>query len=125
MKEINKSINHNKAASSLDYTTYYLVLIFRRIVLPPSSFDSKLKFLENTRKSFGGGTFNVSDGALLERYFVYLKDEYQQGDSKVRRYFAAACIGLQQKGQGYWCLSSEVSARLICFKMSHPALILE
>ena len=50
--------------------------ILRRIVIPASSFDGKVKFLEKTRKSFGGGTFNISEGALLESYYSFLKEEY-------------------------------------------------
>lgn len=65
-----------------------------------------MKFLEKTRKSFGGGTFNINEGALLERYYLFLKEEYSEGVA--RQYFAAECIGLQQSKNDYWCLSSEV-----------------
>ena len=44
-------------------------------------------------------------------YYTFLKEEYQ-GES-VRQYFAARCIGLQLKGNGYWCLSSEVNRMLL------------
>ena len=39
-----------------------LLLFCRRIVLHPSAFDSRVKFLEKTRGSFGGGAFNLSEG---------------------------------------------------------------
>lgn len=83
-----------------------LEILNRRIVIPASAFDSKVKFLERTRKSFGGGTFNINEGALLESYYLFLKEEYNEG--VVRRYFAAECIGLQKFKNDYWCLSSEV-----------------
>ena len=51
----------------------------------------------------------MSEGGLLERYHNFLKEEYQA--ETVRQYCAAECIGLQMRGQGYWCLSSEVSTR--------------
>lgn len=79
----------------------------RRIVIPTSAFDGKVKFLEKTRKSFGGGTFNISEGALLESYYSFLKDEYYE--EKPRQYYAAECIGLQPYRSDYWCLSKEVS----------------
>ena len=80
--------------------------ILRRIVIPASSFDGKVKFLEKTRKSFGGGTFNISEGALLESYYSFLKEEYYEG--RPRQYYAAECIGLQPHMSDYWCLSKEV-----------------
>ncbi|XP_068673388.1 uncharacterized protein [Montipora foliosa] len=83
--------------------------LVERIVIPASAFDSKAKFLEKTRKSFGGGTFMLSEGVMLEKYYMYLKQEYQ-GDN-IRQYFAADCIGLQQKKNvepDYWCLSKEM-----------------
>ena len=67
--------------------------ILRRIVIPASSFDGKVKFLEKTRKSFGGGTFNISEGDLLESYYSFLKEEYYEG--RPRQYYAAECICLQ------------------------------
>jgi len=75
-------------------------------VLHPSAFDSRVKFLEKTRRSFGGGAFNLSEGSLLERYHSSLKEDYYRG--VVRRYHAADCVGQQSLGKGYWCLSSEV-----------------
>ena len=69
-------------------------ILNRRIVIPASAFDSKAKFLEKTRKSFGGGTFNINGGALLEHHYLLLKEEYSEGVP--RQYFAAECIGLQQ-----------------------------
>ena len=81
-------------------------ILNRRIVIPASAFDSKVKFLEKTRKSFGGGTFNINEGALLERYYLFLKEEYSEG--MARQYFAAECIGLQHSKNDYWCLSGEV-----------------
>ena len=80
--------------------------ILRRIVIPASSFDGKVKFLEKTRKSFGGGTFNISEGALLESYYSFLKEEGYEG--RPRQYYAAECIGLQPHMSDYWCLSKEV-----------------
>ncbi|XP_068739294.1 uncharacterized protein [Montipora capricornis] len=78
----------------------------RRIVIPASSFDGKVKFLEKTRQSFGGGTFNISEGALLESYYSFLKEEYYEG--RPRQYYAAECIDLQTHTSDYWCLSKEV-----------------
>jgi len=75
-------------------------------VLHPSAFDSRVKFLEKTRRSFGGGAFNVSVGGLLERYLSSLKEDYYRG--VVRRYHAAECVGQQTLGKGHWCFSSEI-----------------
>ena len=97
---------------SFYYCVVVVVVIFcRRIVLHPSAFDSRVKFLEKTRRSFGGGAFNVSEGGLLERYHSSLKEDYYRG--VVRRYHAAECVGQQSLGKGYWCLSSEVMHRPI------------
>ena len=71
-----------------------------------SAFDSRIKFLERTRRSFGGGVFNVSEGCLIERYHSSLKEDYYRG--VVRRYHVAECFGQQTLGKGCWCLSSEV-----------------
>lgn len=65
----------------------------------PSAFDSRVKFLDKTRKSFGGGTFNLTEGGLLEMYHSFLKEEYYSGT--IRRYFAASCIGQQTLGDSY------------------------
>ena len=91
------------------YYYYYVVVVIifcRRIVLHPSAFDSRVKFLEKTRRSFGGGAFNVSVGGLLERYLSSLKEDYYRG--VVRWYHAAECVGQQTLGKGHWCFSSEV-----------------
>ncbi|KAL9977110.1 hypothetical protein ACROYT_G014481 [Oculina patagonica] len=61
-------------------------LVERRIVLHPSAINSKSNFLQKTRKSFGGGTFNLREGEHLERYHAFLKEEYYQ--SSIRRYYA-------------------------------------
>ena len=78
----------------------------RRIVIPSSAFDSKAKFLENARKSFGGGSFTLHESGRLGDFYSFLKEEYRQGN--IRQYFPASSIGLQLKGKGYWCLSREV-----------------
>ena len=65
-----------------------------------------MKFLEKTRKSFEGGTFNINERALLESYYLFLKEKYSEGVA--RQDFAAECIVLQQSENDYWCLSSEV-----------------
>ena len=76
-------------------------------MLHPSAFDSRVKFLQKTRRSFGGGAFNLSEGGLLERYHFSLKEDYYRG--VVRQYHAADCVGQQTLVEkGYWCLSSEV-----------------
>lgn len=79
-----------------------LEIISRRIVIPASAFDSKVKFLERTRKSFGGGTFHFNEGALLESYHLFLKEEYNEA---VARQYG---IALQQSKNDYWCLSRDV-----------------
>jgi len=91
---------------SMSFLLLFLEIRNRRIVIPASAFDSKVKFLEKTRKSFGGGTFNINEGALLENYYLFLKEEYNEGVP--RQYFAAECIGLQKSKNDYWCLSSEI-----------------
>ena len=53
--------------------------ILRRIATPASAFDDKVKFLEETRKSFAAGTFNISEDVLLRSYHFYVKDEYSEG----------------------------------------------
>ena len=73
-----------------------------------------MRFLDKTRKSFEGGTFNINEGALLESYYLFLKEEYNQGVAM--QYFAAECIGLQQTKTEYWCLSSEVCNTMINLK---------
>lgn len=95
-------VNNNTTLNNI-----FFIKILRRIVIPASAFDGKVKFLEKTRKSFGGGTFNISEGALLESYYSFLKDKYSE--AKARQYFAVKCIGLQEQSiSDYWCLSSEV-----------------
>ena len=100
---------------SMSFLLLFLEIRNRRIVIPASAFDSKVKFLEKTRKSFGGGTFNINEGALLENYYLFLKEEYNEGVP--RQYFAAECIGLQKSKNDYWCLSSEVCVISIQFAM--------
>ena len=80
---------------------------FRTIVIPAETFDSKAKFLTNTRSAFGGGTFNLSDvnARLLGKYYTYLKWKYDQ-EQDPKEYYAAEVIG--QQTTGYWCLSREV-----------------
>ena len=87
-----------------------IVIFCRRIVLHPSAFDSRVKFLEKTRRSFGGGAFNLSEGGLLETYYSSLKEDYYRG--VVRRSYAPICVGQQPLGKGYWCVSSEVMHQL-------------
>ena len=53
--------------------------ILRRIAIPASAFDDKVKFLEETRKSFAAGTFNIGEDVLLRGYYSYVKDEYNEG----------------------------------------------
>lgn len=53
--------------------------ILRRIAIPASAFDDKVKFLEETRKSFAAGTFNISEDVLRRSYYFYVKDEYNEG----------------------------------------------
>ena len=65
--------------------------ILRRIAIPVSAFDEKVKFLEETRKSFGAGTFNISEDVLLRSYYSFVKDEYNEGKPS---FFAAECICL-------------------------------
>ena len=83
----------------------------RTIAIPASAFDSKTKFLEETRKSFQGGTFSINSvpAGLLEKYHNFLKEEYYE-DITPKKYFAAATIGLQKEllEEEYWCLSPEV-----------------
>ena len=59
----------------------------------------RVKFLEKTRRRFGGGAFNLSEGGLLERYHSSLKEDYYKG--VVRRYHAADCVGQQTLGKGF------------------------
>ena len=75
--------------------------IFRMIVVPPNVFDSKSKFLEGTRKAFGGGKFNLQDVSTsdFEKYSAFLKEEYN--GSPAREFFLANCVGLQNNQ--YWC----------------------
>lgn len=86
---------------------HILFNIYRRIILLPNAFDSGVKFLEKTRKSFGGETFTQNEAALLEWYHSYFKEEYYNGS--IRRYYAAFCIGKQALGQDYWCLSGQIT----------------
>lgn len=79
--------------------------------MPANVFDSKSKFLEGTRKAFGGGKFNLQDVSTsdLERYSAFLKAQYD--GVPAREFFLANCIGLQ--GNQYWCLSREVRQFLV------------
>lgn len=65
--------------------------------IPKQNFGKNDKFLE---------AGNVNECVFLERYYTFLKEECQ--DEKVWQYFVASSIGLQLKGNGYWCLSREV-----------------
>lgn len=75
-------------------------------MIPANSFDSKTKFLDKTRSSFGGGVFNVIDASIkdIENYYGYLKEQYYTGTPK--EFYGVELIGLQSTG--YWCLSREV-----------------
>ena len=84
--------------------------LLRSIVIPANTFDSKSKFLDKTRKAFGGGNFNLVEVSAndLENYVSYLKESYYQGPT--RQFFRADCIGMQS--DDYWCLSNEVRREL-------------
>ena len=80
------------------------------IVIPADTFDSKSKFLDKTRKVFGGGNLNLVEVSAndLENYVSFLKESYYQGPT--RQFFRADCIGMQS--DDYWCLSNEVRREL-------------
>ena len=104
--KLKNNVDLNALSTIIIIIIILLLLLFcRRIVLHLSAFDSRVKFLEKTR-SFGRGAFNLSEGALLERYQSSLKEDYYRG--VVKRYHAADCVGQQTLGKGCWCLSSEV-----------------
>lgn len=108
--KLKHNVDLNALSSNIIFFLVVVVIIFcRRIVLHPSAFDSRVKFLEKTR-SFGGGAFNLSEGGLLETYHSSLKEDYYRG--VVRRYYAPICVGQQPLGKGYWCVSSEVMHQL-------------
>ena len=80
------------------------------IVIPADTFDSKSKFLDKTRKAFGGGNLNLVEVSAndLENYVSFLKESYYQGPTT--QFFRADCIGMQS--DDYWCLSNEVRREL-------------
>ena len=78
----------------------------RTIVLPATAFDSRMKFLQELRKSFGsailnlGGTITTS---TIADYYAFLKDDV----SNDCKFYRANHLGYQ--GDDYWLLSSEVT----------------
>ena len=87
------------------------MLFSRIIVLPSSAFDSKVKFLNDLRRKYGGGTFNLGGEVTasdLSLYYSYLKEEYR-GEGAPKVYFESEHLGHQC--DTYWMLSSEVTSR--------------
>jgi len=85
-----------------------IVFLFCRIfVLPSSTFDSKLKFL-NFMSRYGGGSFalggNITNSDLIS-YYNFLKDDLQKSSSE-RNFYEARHMGHQFAN--YWLLSKEV-----------------
>ena len=71
-------------------------------------FDSKQRFLDGLRASFGGGTFllgNKVPGTDIGAYISYLKNDYAEQERQ-RKFKEAEYIGFQEGS--YWLLSSEV-----------------
>lgn len=80
----------------------------RNIVLNVGVFDSKQRFVDGLRASFGGGTFllgNKVSGNDIGAYVSYLKNDYAEQE-RPRKFKEAEYIGFQEGS--YWLLSSEI-----------------
>ena len=82
------------------------------MVLSASAFDSRQRFLEQLRKRFGSGTFNISGNikvanALAHYYSTLKEDAHSNPDCTGKVFFHADHLGYQ-KGT-YWILSPDVS----------------
>ena len=75
-------------------------------MLSAVSFDMKCRFIQDLRRKFGGGTFNLAGsvgGSRLADYYRYLKDDVQMAP---QRFFKETHLGYQR--DKYWILSKEV-----------------
>ena len=71
-------------------------------------FDSKQRFVDGLRVSFGGGTFllgNKVSGTDIGSYVSYLKNDYVEQERQWK-FKEAEYIGFQEGS--YWLLSSKV-----------------
>lgn len=87
------------------------VLETRTVVLSASAFDSRQRFLEQLRKRFGSGTFNISGNikvanALAHYYSTLKEDAHSNPDCTGKVFFHADHLGYQ-KGT-YWILSPDL-----------------
>ena len=84
-----------------------MIFFFRLLVLSAGAFDSKTNFLQELRKKYGGGTFNLdaTTSSDLSLYYSTLKEDYRK--CSPRTFFQANYLG-HQTGT-YWLLSKDVS----------------
>ena len=83
-------------------------------MLSAGAFDSKSWFLQELRKKFGGGTFNLGGETVdsdLANFYSSLKADAGKGGHQ-KRFSIATHLGYQ--GGSYWLLSKNVSFPLCC-----------
>lgn len=82
--------------------------MFRTIVINVGVFDTKQRFMDGLRASFGGGTFLLGTkvtGNDVAAYVSFLKNDYENQERQ-RKFSQAEFIGAQ--GEDYWLLSAKV-----------------
>lgn len=80
-------------------------------MLSASAFDSRHRFLEQLRRRFGGGTFNlagnIATNTLADYYSSLKEDALSDPDRDKRVFFHSDHFGFQSGT--YWILSPDVS----------------
>lgn len=86
-------------------------LFCRTVVLSASAFNSRHRFLEQLRRRFGGGTFNlagnIATNTLADYYSSLKEDALSDPDRDKRVFFHSDHFGFQSGT--YWILSPDVS----------------
>ncbi|CAH3122416.1 unnamed protein product, partial [Porites lobata] len=82
----------------------------RTVVLSASAFDSRHRFLEQLRRRFGGGTFNlagnIATNTLADYYSSLKEDALSDPDRDKRVFFHSDHFGFQSGT--YWILSPDL-----------------
>lgn len=77
------SFKFRHAGISLKSSNFFLMgYDFRILVLSAGAFDSKTRFLQELRKKFGGGTFNLGGATVvsnLANFYSSLKADAMKG----------------------------------------------
>ncbi|XP_068753718.1 uncharacterized protein [Montipora capricornis] len=83
----------------------------RTFVLSAGAFDSRQRFLEQVRRRFGNGTFNLTGHVLanhLADYYSSLKED-ARSTMESRVFFHSNHLGFQK--ENYWILSSDLHVK--------------